>query len=213
MAAPSALYPFVRPDVQGCPTPMLEQSVMKAFRQFCEIGYAWRDYLSPLAPTEGAPEVALPPPSGARIIKVLSIDTPDGTILPKTMAEIQRLLPGWQSAEGVPAWFNSPEDPGVVRLYPIPRNLPPGFQLTARVVLSPTLASTTIPDGMVERHHEAIAHGAKAVLMSMKDKTWTDMALATAHGTTFRIKCDEERARLIHEHTNASLRVQPRRFG
>ena len=65
--------------------------------------------------------------------------------------------------------------------------MPPdaGGNLRIEVALKPTRASTTFPAQVYERSIETIAHGAKARIMIVPRKPYTDLKLAAWHSRQF----------------------------
>jgi hypothetical protein len=79
------------------------------------------------------------------------------------------------------------------------------FRLNA--ALKPSRDSTTLPSWIFERYIETIAHGAKARLMAVPKKPYSDKEMATYHFEQFETGIGEARVRAARGNTRAPLRT------
>ncbi len=85
--------------------------------------------------------------------------------------------------------------------------------LVARVALKPTHASTNAADFLFNDWHEGIAHGAKARLMAVADKPWTNPQAALFHERMYKSAITRAHARTLKGNSNMSLMALPVRLG
>jgi hypothetical protein len=82
-----------------------------------------------------------------------------------------------------------------------------GGNLRILAALKPTRASTTFPNWIFERHIEAIAHGAKAKLMLIPKKPYSDQASGAFHLEQFNALIGEARIQAARARSRAPLRT------
>jgi len=87
--------------------------------------------------------------------------------------------------------------------------MPPATTGNLRILaaLKPTRASTTFPAWIYERYIETIAHGAKAKIMMVPKKPYTDLKLGAYHWEMFSVLVGEARARAARGSTRGPLRT------
>lgn len=87
--------------------------------------------------------------------------------------------------------------------------MPPASTGNLRILaaLKPTRASTTFPQWIYERHIETIAHGAKARIMMVPKKPYTDLKLGAYHLEQFNGLMGEARIRSARGNTRGPLRT------
>jgi len=171
----TAFFDHVLPAVPGCPQPMAIDAIRRAAIEFCEKTLAWI-YKHPAINVVAA-QMAYPfvPPTGAVVAKVLQAWHNDIKITPKTPDELNEIYANWLTIAGTPQYITQDDERNLL-LVPTPSAaLTAGLVL--RVALKPTLASDDIETSIYEEYRDAIASGAKARLMLIKDKPYSDMEL------------------------------------
>jgi hypothetical protein len=99
-------------------------------------------------------------------------------------ADLDNAYPGWRcDIAGIPMWVHM-HDEERVRLVPAPGEALANA-LTLDVALELSSAASSIDSGLYRAHHRAWADGTLRNLFSMKEKPWTDGALATYHAERF----------------------------
>lgn len=108
----------------------------------------------------------------------------------------------WRTDVNLPSRWYMPDDTTVGLL------LAPnaGGNLRLNVALKPTHASTTFPSWLYERYLETIAHGAKAKLMSIPKKPYSDLAMAAIHAQSFNDGIAIAKVRMARGNTRAPIR-------
>lgn len=204
MAEWSSWLPDVRRLLPQCPDPLILHAVKRAAQAFCMDTGAWRALLDPVAVASGASSVVLVPAAGTEIVKTLNLWF-DGQDLSKTTADdLFKDDPKWIAAIGSPAaWFE--EDPGTVRLYPLPESAATSG-LAARVSLKPSESATGIGDVIASRYRNHVADKALSILMMDPGKSWTNLEQAAFRKSEFDSATAEIRTRLALD----SVRVRSR---
>lgn len=163
MAQPwSSFYPDVLAHVAGAPLPVVDLALVKAAREFFDRTGAWKEWLSPVttttAPSVGTNSYAFALPTGSEIVT------------------IERATNNGQDFD-VAIYDQVPADPvyfanltaAVASLDLISfralASMPAGQSIQVHCKLRPSKSSTGIPDYLFNQHCEAIADGAKKILM------------------------------------------------
>lgn len=202
--------PHILPDVAGCPAFTARLAIIEAAIEFCTKSGAWTETLALIPTTSGDYSYAPALPAGARALLITNVWAASSELTAKTMTEIARLIPDWQTAQGTPVYFNQ-ENWTEFRVYPTP-NAPGAAALTVRAQLAPTRAATTLPDFIADRHFQGIVSGALARLMLKPAQAWSNPPLAAYHKEEFLIACGDAKVAIFHDRVQGSLRVTPRRF-
>lgn len=189
-------------DVPGCPDIAVEREVRNAAIELCKRSLCWRQQLASipvLANIGGYPLVS--PQLAARVIKIYDavLTTPSASPLfapdlrqlqPRTVQWLDAQNPSWRYPQAqltsnyqyMPPQYYTQDDPSQILLAGVPAM---DGTLTILASLVPLMTSTGIDSWVAEQHYEAIVHGAKARLMAIPQKPWTDFNLAAWHSSEF----------------------------
>lgn len=151
-------------------------------------------------------------PTGTAIVKGLNAWLNDNPIDPISQDDLDNEFNNtsfgwvgvnWRTDVNLPSRWYMPDDTTIGLL------LAPaaGGNLRVNVALKPTRASTTFPNWIFERYLETIAHGAKAKLLSIQKKPYTDLTLAAMHAQAFLNGISEAKVRMARGNTRAPLRT------
>jgi hypothetical protein len=205
--------PYVLPDVMGCPAPLLRQAIVAAAQEFCRDTLSWSELQEAIPLVDGVPEYELDIPSQAMVASVRAVWCGVRRLRPVSMDGISTVLPNWQTATGSePVLFNMAQTRGTLRVFPSPANTT-GQALAVLTAFQPTMRATSLPDFLGDMHMEVIASGAKARLMAMSGKAWSNPNLAGVHKGLFTIGMDDARISEEHGRVAGSISVAPRTFG
>jgi hypothetical protein len=176
MTAFTGFLSEVMPYVPGCPQPMIINAIRNATIQLCQES-SWYTYtpaaINVVATTS---EYALTPPAGTLVSDILWAAYNDTPLEPKTEVQLDAVGSDWKNETGDPVYYTL-LSPRSVRVVPTPvLALTSGLKL--RYALKPTPTATTVDDTVFEEWHEAIAAGALARLLEIRDKPWTSLAEA-----------------------------------
>ncbi len=201
----TAFLSKVSSEVPGCPLAVAEDAVREAAIEFCENGWVWiytHAAIDSLANTGAYPFV---PPTGARVSRVLQAWYETRQLVPKTADQLAEMYANWTTETGTPLYMLQDNEASLV-LVPKPVTAVTAA-ITARVTLRPSRASTDIEDRIYEYHLDAIAMGAKAKLMMMSDKPWTNLKMAATYQSLFEDKIAAARYKAQKGFGRATRRV------
>jgi hypothetical protein len=177
------LLPEILPMVPGCPDTLAEVAVRSAAIDFCTRTEAYRADLDPLTTVKNIHEYDFEPPSGTVVHSIVSA-TYDGTNLePITPKLLDQRMPNWRKDNGDPKYFVK-VSPTVMWLVPRPAETR-ALSVNVRVVLKPTVTSTTVDDNLLNDYRSAIVHGALYNLLRMPSKDWSDPIGAQQYGMLY----------------------------
>lgn len=169
------LLPLVLPDCPNVPRGLAMSHIRKAAIRFCIDSRFWREEIVAINTVASQPEyeVFCQAPE-ARVVVVLSLQVDGRPVTPRIEEEMDREVPRWRTATGRPAQFITPSE-SWVRLTPIPIE---AHALTGRAVMAPTATGNYLLKDLFNNHADTLASLAKATLLKMPDKPWSNPAMA-----------------------------------
>lgn len=212
MATLSDFYPYVLPEVPGCPEPTVDIAIRSALIEFCEKSLVVQRDLDPLTVVKGIVDYDLEPPTDQLVSKILRVwykgaelspTAPDNISAPEVY---NRLFTGASVERSDPRIYLQKDDV-TVSVYPIPKDTVANG-LTVRVALKPTRAAEAIENVLFQDYAEAIAHGAKYRLLSMASKPWTNGPAASASFAAYNAGINTARQRASRGGTRADVRIR-----
>lgn len=210
---PDQLLPYLLPEVPGVPDTLAKQAIMRTANDFCWETGVWNEIQDPIAVVDDVNEYELDAPKGAQIVTIKSIWMVNRELVPVTMERLQELIPNWQESKGSdPAYYNSATDYSTARIYPIPSGAN-GAKMTIRAIYAPDQFGNTLPDFLVDKFLDEILCGAKARLMQMPGKAWSDPGLAGANQAFYIEGITKAKVFIAHDKVAGSVRVRPVRYG
>lgn len=223
------LDPFldhILPDVPDCPEPLAQQKLIDAAIDFCTRSRIWRDKSDPISFIAGQATYDLEPPDNTLVVDILSADLLQNAVIaipgwndipqpsqlqPKTPKQLDSIVPDWRNTQGVVGFFTQ-EDPRTFTLAYIPsQSTANALQITW--ALKPTRATTTLPDLLFEDWLEPLCAGAKARIMMIPGKRFTDPAFAQINAAIFEAGWKAAQRKAAKGNTLADMKVLPRSFG
>lgn len=204
--------PLVLPDLPGCPKALALAAVKRATVELCRSAYVWIQDLGPMDVISGQAEYDCPLPSGSVPVIMLSLTLNGLPLRAATAEELDENHPGWTALMGSrPTRYLVPAL-GRLRLAPIPsQDL--NAALVPRMALAPAQDAAGVEDLIFEQWAAAVAHGAKAELLMLRGKAWTEPTLAEHHARQFRLHVQRARGKSSSGWTGATLTARPRTFG
>lgn len=173
MRAWETFYPYVLPEVLGCPEPTVDLALVSAAREFCGVTKCWRADLAAIPTLLNTPSYALvfdANVDGHTIINAdlegdeLDLDVPDAT----SLTERRRGTGGRRRLRTV--------DMRTVTLIPTPAA---GLNLRIEAICKPSESAANFAhDATADRYRREIARGALAELLNMNKQPWTNNVLA-----------------------------------
>lgn len=201
-------YDEVLPDVPGCSQKVAKNAIRNAAIEFCERTLAWKVDLDPLNAVANQAAYPFEPPANTRVVRLLNVWYNGKRLTPKTPADLDDLYANWPSAIGTPLYYTQ-LSPDEVILVPMP-NAALANGIAQKVALKPTRASTGLEEYLYEKYLEEIAAGAKARLMLMQKKPWSNTAMGAANQALFEDAIASARYRAAKGYGAAPIRVRAR---
>ena len=209
MKAWSYWFPDLAVHVPGCPQMLMEHELRRTAQAFFRATRAWKvdQALKPItALTESV--VVVPDLTTQDLVRVEAAWF-DGRKMDPTTADglDGQYMQGWHEITGAPDRYLELE-PGVLRLFPLPQGAA-ATGLKLRLSVAPSEAATGLPDDIALRYRDEMHVGAKARLMLMPGKPWTNFDLAGVYGTTFGSMVNTTTVRAAMGHVQARLPSSP----
>lgn len=206
------LIPFVSAETPGCPEVLIKQNLVQSAIEFCTETLAWQEIQDSLIVIDGQSELDVEVPTDARIVTIKDIWASNRKLRAVTMSQLFELIPNWQDARGSePTYYNASTDWQTIRIFPIPLGANRA-RLRMRAAYAPTLAAKTLPDEMTTKYLDGIVGGAKARLMAMPGKTWTNVQSAGIYRQQFNDQVLKAKIDDLHDRVQGSLSVRPHPF-
>ena len=179
----STWLPDLMPHLPGCPNAVARHELLHAAQILLQRSRAWTVTL-PDQPVVAAQETVDVDLTGAELVRIERAWYDGVVVPPRLVNEIEEAFGSdWQEHTGTPTAIVQ-MSPQVVRLYPIPvADAATGLRL--RAALRPTESATGIPGDLARRYWEQILAGAKARLMLMPGKPWTNPDMAGVQAGAF----------------------------
>lgn len=175
----NAMLPDVLPHVRGCSDPLAELEVKRAAQDFFERSRAWQVLLAAVAVSANQKEVTVTPSDSSQALVRVEAAWYDGKeVHPVTPRDLEDDGTDWQEETGTPERFLR-LTPGIIRLWPYSTAAAISGVKT-RVSVKPSESATGIPDDLAVKFRDALATGAKALLMLTPEQKFTNLNLGAA---------------------------------
>ena len=196
MSAFSTLHPLIRPYVQGCSIPMIDQHIARVTRDFCTFTRAWKIDCQGFPLSAGVQFYQLSIPESSELVQVEHMNFGQNTLSPRTRIQIQHDFPEWCTETASVPCFYITHSQCEVELWPIPSPEIKTEKLQAEVSLRPALTATAIPDhNLLEEFGEAIVDGTLANLLQIPKREWSDFGLSQAYRASYTDKRNDAKVR------------------
>lgn len=181
----------VRIYVPAAPDLAIDRAARRALHEFLRRSEVYRSEIvnGPLDYTLSATSLSLAAavPSGTQLVRPRTLRwvIGDGRIIPfKTKAQLDELLPDWETETAAEPQYWTMDATDTVRLVPI-ASATTASAISATVSLSLLDSSTTVPDWIYYRYRETILPGIYSLLYAMPQREWSDPRLAANYGAMF----------------------------
>lgn len=221
----------VRAGAPGAADEVITEYLGKSAREFCRRTAAWRTACAPV--TIKAAEAEYPftfPPETLPLRPVeANYQAPTATVpRPIGIVTDDQLRDGggggysvdtfgflgggvdWRTRTGSPRAVYHDENNLRIRLFPIPTTTDAGGMLRLWFSLLPQRGVEELPEWMADRYFEALADGAKALLLMIPKRNWSDATRGEFHQERFNKAVLAAQVERAQGFTNAPLTVQPR---
>jgi len=204
------LYPYLSPELPGCPEPVILQALQKAGRMFCLDTEAWWEQIAPISLTDGTMRYRVNPSWEAEIkrIRELRINTAAGISNGDRGVLISPSLydfypAGGKDELGVTIAENSVD---------LDDSLEPAEDVTGgleiSIVIVPYLNSNDVDPVFLNSWVEALIGRTMMDLMRMVDKKWTNPARAITYELEYQKARGRARIEKIRGNTEKSTDME-----
>ena len=170
------LMPEVATHTPGAPQTLVLNQIRNSAIELCRRSRVWRIYADPMSITAGQPDYDFPDVFQTEVQDIIRMwFIPDGNpINPITFEKADALLPNWRlmSQYRPYNYVVDHENQQFTLIYTPSETIQDCIGL--RVSLRPSMTSIGIDSVIFEEYFEVIAAGAKAKLLAMPKKPWTD---------------------------------------
>lgn len=181
----------------NAPTPLVDREVRHAAIEFCDFTKTWNTEVAAegLRIEEGGVEFLYTLPTSARVVTLHYIPPGCG----RSINDAACCAATWYySTDGSKVHITLQSDTAALD------------DLKFAISFKPTQDATTLDDDLYNDNLEAIAHGAKARLMAMPGKDWSNPQLSAYHKNEFEKAKRKQKAEVLNAYTRFStLTVKP----
>lgn len=201
------------PDVFGCPLPIVEQAVFDSLRDWADKTWTIRSGFSvsvtTLLDTNSAAYVDLLSymPDEHRIVAIDDFKL-NGSSVDLYLRQLVLMQNETYLRTGSFRYFDIPDET-VVRVYPSVM----GDVFDGEAICVPLETALEVPDNLYNEWVEPIVAGAKARLLRMPQKSWSNPEYSLELTRIARRGMCSANRKYNKNRTRTSLRVQPRSFG
>jgi hypothetical protein len=184
--------PEVQPEVMDAPLPLILQAIRDSAQRFCSGSWVWRETETfSLEPNKADYEVK--PVADAKVAFAFDLrkrneaGSSKYTTIPGPTSyfDLERFSVNWRNDESSVGYIRDwVFDDGVITIVPKPTAYLSEW-VKVECVLQPDRTTNEVPEELFNDYAEEIGAGAKAKLMMMRDKKWTDMNLAKEYKNLF----------------------------
>lgn len=176
-----SFLPEIFPYARNCPDPVIEACVRQAVTELCEKTDVWQVDLDPITAVTGQYAYDLEAPAQSTVSRIVSITDQYGDRLePVTTGMLDQRYPDWRNNNGRPKFYIRQDEEGQIWLAPPPESDRVNAFLL-RVVLKPTVDSTSCSNFVMTDFRDAIINRTIARLLSMPDRDWSNFKTAAVH--------------------------------
>lgn len=207
MATLEDFKPYIRPEVPGCPEPLLEQYIKRTIERFCRETWIWQEDQD-LSIIEDQKEYTIDQPDGTTIVDVVSVTT-------DTDSPVKNFI--WNSVESKLVFQDKPNKDATwtVKLALKPAKGIIGVTWQGDPVIwqgEQTTYSSTYKDFLIEDWAETIAYGTLWHLLALRQQPFFNGELSQVYGQYYvakESKAKVEANRLRHGKRDLQVKPQP----
>lgn len=206
MATASDFYKLTRLHVPGCPTPILDDAILRSAEELCEKAMVWRAWLASVTTTNADRTYTLSALSGARIVKVHQLLLAGKELAPYSPDEaMAHGIEYFEAADVTEEAYvmTSPEDIMLLK------NPGDGAALRAYVQMAPDTALTNLPASVVRAWERGISAGALSRLFEMEGETWYRPNRIGPERAKFEEAIGDARSAMAHAFGRGRVRANP----
>ena len=212
-------YPYVRPELPGAPTPLLDHYILQAAIHFFEESQVWTESLTAinLVADTGTYTLTVPAVSlGATtttadvsMVKWVWVD--EHQVYPSSQEELGMIGDNWTTHTSAFVTNYTQLTQDTITLYPIPNYASTGG-LKIKVAVRPGLTSTGVPDWLGQKYVQEIATRVKAEMMGMVNQPWTNAAGEQKYAAAYQSALTKATVEGNRSFTRTSMTVRFKKF-
>lgn len=202
------LAPIVAIDAMGAPEPLIVRKIAETANEFFRLTRAYEFDSNPAIITANTKLIGLTLPADTVLCEIVEVRLGPDKVWPRADRQLQNEFGLWENAEGTPRYYKVIG--GQVRVVPFPTSNTTD-QLRIKASIAPTVTAESMADEPGLRYQDALINGAKARVLAMPKKAWTDPATAGIFQQEYATRLNE--VRLLARNggsSEASIRVRPR---
>ncbi len=171
-------------DVPGCPDPLIEEEILSAAIEFCKRAQIYTTSISESI-TSGDESVTITAPDNTSVVEVDHIEIDDIK------------------------YYEIEHDEGVISF---DKAATQDYDMIISVSLKPLMSATALPNILYNDWYQTIAAGAKAKLMIMPEKPWSNPNLAAVQSGIFEDGVHEAMKKAFRRSMPTEKRVERRQW-
>ena len=156
----SAFYPELLIFTGSAPIPLLEMKARQAAIEFFQRSRTWVEWLDPALSLEGSVEYDFDIPSQSDVARVERA-TVDGK--PIEILSYRDIPHDWASVDVDRQGLVSRD----LKIFRLGQVVAAGLEIRVQVALTPSRASTGLPDDLFDKYRDDIVHGALSKLLAL----------------------------------------------
>lgn len=211
----SSMVPDISVFLQGCPSPVIERTILKIATDLCQRAKVWALDAVPITLAPGTYEYDLT--FAESYAEATDLDSAylilaDGskvTLPVEPVGVVMRRFPSWpQDAAGQPQLVTKLEA-GKVLVAPVPEET---ADLYVRCVVRPVTTATVLEQWLYDEFRRVIHHGVLHELLLMPQRSWSNPKLGEFHGKQWTYLLNNAKARATLGYNQGSVSVEMRPF-
>jgi hypothetical protein len=211
--SPQELYSRILPYVPGCPEPTVDLAVIEAATEFAEKTQLSFFMEAPISLVDGTSTYYIAPDYEVEVDLITGVFCAGRELKHVTPSSLHDQAPDWETSESnEPTHYSTFGDAGSITVYPKPMNTT-GQAIRVFASWVPSFDATSIPDELGRTYARDIVEGAKARLMMIPDRKWTNLQLAGIAQGKFDSAIVDGRIKAIHNSAASTITARPQRFG
>lgn len=212
----TTLYDDVLPELPGAESALALHHIKRACNDFYERSLYSRETLAGQTITVNVAtySVVASDPSNFDCGKILEVSfwdssgsmTKPKSLTPRTREQLTYEMPDWATRTGTPSAYTQPAIDRVTLAYTPDATYTGGLIVT--IAKLPLYAGAGVDDAVFEKFNEVLAYGAKARMMRMPKKPWSNPKLAAEYRTMFDQEVGKAAAIAAKGYGRAPLRTR-----
>lgn len=198
-------------EIPGALPAYVRNEVMLTAIDFCSRAWVWLNDQGPIAVVAGTAGYPWVPPANTYVAHILNAWLDKKRLTPKTRNELSDLYGDYMRVDG-PAVYFIQDLPSKLILVPKPTSASTDTGITAKIALAPSLSAPSMDDEIASLYFDEIAKGAKARLLLMARKPWTDVGRGQSLQDGFEDDIASAKTDMIRSHAGARLRARAHFF-